>query len=189
MSNSAPQLVQTLGNYCNIFRDACLSYGDYVEQLTYFLFLKMADEKARRPTTTAAPHVDEATVLRKALATAMAENAELKKQLAKIKAAEVKAGAAAKTAAIPVIPITVGMSGEGAVAARTLNRWQFDVDSSEAKTGLVVVWTLSTRGQGQAVLGNGPVAHNSFLGDLNNSKPGQPQKIVFRDGVVIRIDR
>jgi type I restriction-modification system DNA methylase subunit len=43
MSNPAPQLVQKLWNYRNILRDDCLSYGDYVEQLTFLLFLKMAE--------------------------------------------------------------------------------------------------------------------------------------------------
>jgi type I restriction enzyme M protein len=47
MSNPAPQLVQKLWNYCNILRDDGLSYGDYVEQLTFLLFLKMADEQSR----------------------------------------------------------------------------------------------------------------------------------------------
>ncbi len=47
MSPSA--LVQKLWNYCNILRDDGLSYGDYVEQLTYLLFLKMADEQTRPP--------------------------------------------------------------------------------------------------------------------------------------------
>ena len=42
MSSSA--IVQKLWNYCNVFRDDGMSYGDYVEQLTYRLFLKMADE-------------------------------------------------------------------------------------------------------------------------------------------------
>lgn len=42
-------LVQKLWNYCNILRDDGLSYGDYVEQLTFLLFLKMADEQARSP--------------------------------------------------------------------------------------------------------------------------------------------
>jgi type I restriction enzyme M protein len=42
-------LVQKLWNYCNILRDDGLSYGDYVEQLTYLLFLKMADEQSRPP--------------------------------------------------------------------------------------------------------------------------------------------
>ncbi len=49
MSNPALQLVQKLWNYCNILRDDGLSYGDYVEQLTYLLFLKMADEQSRPP--------------------------------------------------------------------------------------------------------------------------------------------
>jgi hypothetical protein len=31
-----------LWNYCNVFRDDGISYGDYVEQLTYLLFFKMA---------------------------------------------------------------------------------------------------------------------------------------------------
>jgi len=48
MSNPS-QLVQKLWNYCNILRDDGLSYGDYVEQLTFLLFLKMADEQSRPP--------------------------------------------------------------------------------------------------------------------------------------------
>ncbi len=44
---TAQQIVAKLWNYCNILRDDGLSYGDYVEQLTYLLFLKMADEQAR----------------------------------------------------------------------------------------------------------------------------------------------
>jgi type I restriction enzyme M protein len=46
---SSDRLVQKLWNYCNILRDDGLSYGDYVEQLTYLLFLKMADERAKPP--------------------------------------------------------------------------------------------------------------------------------------------
>jgi type I restriction enzyme M protein len=42
-------LVAKVWNYCNVLRDDGLSYGDYVEQLTFLLFLKMADEQARRP--------------------------------------------------------------------------------------------------------------------------------------------
>ena len=49
MSNSQTQLIQKLWNYCNILRDDGLSYGDYVEQLTFLLFLKMADEQRRPP--------------------------------------------------------------------------------------------------------------------------------------------
>jgi len=46
--NSAT-LVQKLWNYRNILRDDGLSYGDYVEQLTFLLFLKMADEQSQPP--------------------------------------------------------------------------------------------------------------------------------------------
>lgn len=38
-----------LWNYCNLLRDDGLSYGDYLEQLTYLLFLKMADEQTKPP--------------------------------------------------------------------------------------------------------------------------------------------
>ncbi len=48
MSNPSA-LVQKLWNYCDILRDDGLSYGDYVEQLTFLLFLKMADEQSRPP--------------------------------------------------------------------------------------------------------------------------------------------
>jgi type I restriction enzyme M protein len=53
MSN-AP-LVQKLWNYCNVLRDDGMSYGDYVEQLTYLLFLKMADERSRPPYSQSSP--------------------------------------------------------------------------------------------------------------------------------------
>ena len=33
------QIVHKLWNYCNIIRDDGLSYGDYLEQLSYLLFL------------------------------------------------------------------------------------------------------------------------------------------------------
>jgi hypothetical protein len=60
------QLVQKLWNCCNIPRDDGLSFrlrrgfggqdGDYVEQLTFLLFLKMADEQARPPFNPPSPH-------------------------------------------------------------------------------------------------------------------------------------
>ena len=43
------QLVDKLWNYCDILRDDGLSYGDYVEQLTFLLFLKMDDERTKPP--------------------------------------------------------------------------------------------------------------------------------------------
>ena len=48
-NNHAQQVVQKLWNYCNILRDDGLSYGDYVEQLTFLLFLKMAHEQTQAP--------------------------------------------------------------------------------------------------------------------------------------------
>ena len=42
-------IVSKLWNFCNVLRDDGMSYGDYVEQLTYLLFLKMADERTKAP--------------------------------------------------------------------------------------------------------------------------------------------
>lgn len=49
MENNSADIVQKLWNYCNVLRDDGVSYGDYVEQLTYLLFLKMADEHTKPP--------------------------------------------------------------------------------------------------------------------------------------------
>lgn len=46
---SGHELVQKVWNYCNLLRDDGLSYGDYLEQITYLLFLKMADEYSKPP--------------------------------------------------------------------------------------------------------------------------------------------
>ena len=47
MGTSSNQLVQKLWNFCNVLRDDGVSTIEYVEQLTYLLFLKMADERQR----------------------------------------------------------------------------------------------------------------------------------------------
>jgi type I restriction enzyme M protein len=49
MNTTTHSLVQKLWNYCNVLRDDGMSYGDYVEQLTYLLFLKMTDERSQPP--------------------------------------------------------------------------------------------------------------------------------------------
>jgi type I restriction enzyme M protein len=49
MANESVAIVQRLWNYCNVLRDDGVSYGDYVEQLTYLLFLKMSDEQTKSP--------------------------------------------------------------------------------------------------------------------------------------------
>ena len=49
MPQDTSAIIQKLWNYCNVLRDDGVSYGDYVEQLTYLLFLKMADEQTKPP--------------------------------------------------------------------------------------------------------------------------------------------
>jgi type I restriction enzyme M protein len=49
MANESAGIVQRLWNYCNVLRDDGVSYGDYVEQLTFLLFLKMANEQTKPP--------------------------------------------------------------------------------------------------------------------------------------------
>ena len=46
MTDNASRLVQKLWSYCHVLRDDGLSYQDYLEQLTFLLFLKMAEERA-----------------------------------------------------------------------------------------------------------------------------------------------
>jgi type I restriction enzyme M protein len=47
--SDAATIVQKLWNYCNVLRDDGLSYQDYLEQITFLLFLKMADEQTKPP--------------------------------------------------------------------------------------------------------------------------------------------
>lgn len=42
-------IVSKVWAFCNTLRDDGVGYGDYLEQLTYLLFLKMADEYSRPP--------------------------------------------------------------------------------------------------------------------------------------------
>lgn len=44
MVTTAPFIVNKVWNYAHVLRDDGVSYGDYVEQITYLLFLKMAHE-------------------------------------------------------------------------------------------------------------------------------------------------
>lgn len=41
---STQDIVQKLWNLCNVLRDDGITYHQYVTELTYILFLKMADE-------------------------------------------------------------------------------------------------------------------------------------------------
>ena len=42
-------LIQKVWNFCHTLRDDGVGYGDYLEQLTYLLFLKLAHEYAQEP--------------------------------------------------------------------------------------------------------------------------------------------
>lgn len=42
-------LIQKIWNFCHTLRDDGVGYGDYLEQLTFLLFLKMAHEYAQEP--------------------------------------------------------------------------------------------------------------------------------------------
>lgn len=46
---STQAIVSKVWSFCNTLRDDGVGYGDYLEQLTYLLFLKMADEYSRPP--------------------------------------------------------------------------------------------------------------------------------------------
>lgn len=46
---SVRQLVQKLWSYCQVLRDDGVSTLDYIQQLTFLLFLKMADEQTKAP--------------------------------------------------------------------------------------------------------------------------------------------
>jgi type I restriction-modification system DNA methylase subunit len=47
--NGSQQIVNKLWSYCHVLRDDGLSYLDYIEQLTFLVFLKMADERTKPP--------------------------------------------------------------------------------------------------------------------------------------------
>ncbi len=51
MSDTPNRIAQKLWSYCNALRDDDFSYQDYLEQLTFLLFLKMADERAALTST------------------------------------------------------------------------------------------------------------------------------------------
>jgi type I restriction enzyme M protein len=46
MSTEPNNLVQKVWNYAHVLRDQGISYGDYVEQITFLLFLKMDQERS-----------------------------------------------------------------------------------------------------------------------------------------------
>jgi type I restriction enzyme M protein len=49
MSNETAGIISKVWSYCDTLRDDGVGYGDYLEQLTFLLFLKMAHEYAQPP--------------------------------------------------------------------------------------------------------------------------------------------
>ena len=49
MSENTSAIVSKVWGLCNPLRDDGVSYGDYLEQLTYLIFLKMSDEYSKPP--------------------------------------------------------------------------------------------------------------------------------------------
>lgn len=47
--NNTTGIVSKVWSFCTILKDDGVSYGDYLEQLTYLLFLKLADEFSKPP--------------------------------------------------------------------------------------------------------------------------------------------
>lgn len=48
-NNNTASIVSKVWSFCNTLRDDGVGYGDYLEQLTYLIFLKMADEYSQPP--------------------------------------------------------------------------------------------------------------------------------------------
>ena len=49
MANQTSTIISKVWGMCNPLRDNGVSYGDYLEQLTYLIFLKMSDEYSKPP--------------------------------------------------------------------------------------------------------------------------------------------
>ncbi len=49
MSDQSTTIISKVWSMCNPLRDDGVSYGDYLEQLTYLIFLKMSHEYSRPP--------------------------------------------------------------------------------------------------------------------------------------------
>ena len=49
MSEQSSTIISKVWGMCSPLRDDGVSYGDYLEQLTYLIFLKMSDEYSKPP--------------------------------------------------------------------------------------------------------------------------------------------
>ena len=57
MPEQTSSIISKVWGMCGPLRDDGVSYGDYLEQLTYLIFLKMSDEYSRPPLSKAASWV------------------------------------------------------------------------------------------------------------------------------------
>ncbi len=48
-SNNTSSIISKVWSFATVLRDDGVGYGDYLEQITYLLFLKMADEFSKPP--------------------------------------------------------------------------------------------------------------------------------------------
>ena len=46
---NAESIISKVWSFCTTLRDDGVGYGDYLEQLTYLIFLKLADEYSKPP--------------------------------------------------------------------------------------------------------------------------------------------
>lgn len=156
--------------------------------------LAWAEPPASRPAT--AP-VDAASVQRmiramqQQIAELKDENQKLRTELTKTKSELAKLKPAAGAA---MATISIGMSRVDAMATCAANHWFFDSDSSErAVGGQVVVTEVWTTQRPKAAGGDFRARERpqnaETGGPKDDAKPGQPQKVVFRDGVVVEIVR
>lgn len=56
--NNTSSIISKVWGFCTVLKDDGVSYGDYLEQLTYLLFLKLADEFSKPPYNRALPIPD-----------------------------------------------------------------------------------------------------------------------------------
>ena len=49
MTDTPSSIISKVWSFCHVLRDSGVSYGDYLEQITFLIFLKMADEYSKPP--------------------------------------------------------------------------------------------------------------------------------------------
>jgi hypothetical protein len=119
------------------------------------------------------------------------ENGELHARIAKLEAdAVAKGGGGAKDKST----LAVGMSRDDAAAIYRTNSWAHDTDTSEqligGKSVTVEVWTNARPKSRAADFHGAQVNPRAIsLARDDNEVPGQPQRVVIRNGVVVSIEK